>query len=852
MRNGSSNLAQALTEVNPGATPTIVDLTGGGKASVDLVGGKGAGLARLAAIGLPIPPAFAVTPQAFQRYCKFNGVSSHDHRCGRALADMDWPPELREDIERALAESGLQRFAVRSSALAEDGAHYSMAGQLDSFLDVPRDEVCRRIVQCWMSLYASRAASYWQRMDEADRRIAVVVQEQVQPEWSGVAFSMEPLSNSCDDLLIEWTHGLGDKLVAGEIVPERLVIPRGPSEIPTSVPATLRRHLPELRRHLLAAEAAFGCLIDVEWCTTNERLWMLQARPITTTQRADLVVWSNVNLVENFPNPLTPLAWSVIRKFYEAYMRGTLGLFGWREREFNEIAHLLDELTGLHHGRIYYNLTSWYGLISYFPRSEELRGFLDTYIGQQIPIHVDPDPHAPKLRRRQQSLWGSFRFFAHLLASFAGTGRALASLEARFERQRPEWRARSARARDPRELVALVDQMLEFVTEQWRGPCSADLMVMMMPGLLEMLLERWRGQGARANLPRLLQGVTVKSDEPAHLLWTIGQLLESSDGGRSTLEIADYAAARTQMPADAQALFDEFLHRFGARCYNDCSLIAPTFEERPELAWQLVRRFVSLPDRFSPDSKFALRADREALLGQLGDGLAPWRRKALRLLVRISLRAIQHREAGRLVQSLMFGELRGVLTRLGEVLAEHGALPVADDVHYCTLGDLADVARSAYPYSETLPQLLAERQARVEASAEEHAPSLFVLPAGEAWRMARHEVAVGPAGASLLHGVAVSRGKVRGRARVVRDPSREGALEPGDILVAPSTDPGWTPLFMLAGGLILERGGLLSHGAIIARELGIPALVEVRDACTLIESGASVEIDAAAGTVRIG
>jgi pyruvate,water dikinase len=246
-----------------------------------------------------------------------------------------------------------------------------------------------------------------------------------------------------------------------------------------------------------------------------------------------------------------------------------------------------------------------------------------------------------------------------------------------------------------------------------------------------------------------------------------------------------------------------------------------------------------------------LVAAREQTLTELGQRLPVWQAAAIVRLLSFSLKAIQNREAGRMQQSILFGELRGAVRRAGELLAKRGVLGSGDDVFFCTLSEIDALARNALPDHEAMPEAILRRKREHLALRERFPPSAFLLPAAEALPAPGPGASVPEAASSVLRGLTVSRGTTEGIARVVRDPSAGDTLEPGQILVASSTDPGWTPLFMLASGLILERGGMLSHGAIVAREMDIPALVGVKDACTRIKNGAQLRLDANSGVVEL-
>jgi|GEM_PF-1604481 len=834
------------------SNPTVVELGQVPPAAAALVGDKAASLARLASVGLRVPRAWAVTTAAFAQFCEYNGLrldGLDGEGARRALCTGRWPPLLREAISRAVAALPGDTLAVRSSVLADLGHRFSLAGQFESFFQVPRSDVFDCICRCWASFFSPSARVF---LGQPPAGMSVVLQEQLSPEWSGVAFSLHPVTLSLDELHLEWTRGTGIQLIRGDVIPERLALSRSAPALPEQVPASLRKHL-------LAVHAAFGGLegayqgpMDVEWCVVDDTLFWLQAWPVTTAQRDDHVLWSSANVSENFPVPLAPLAWSFLQRFYQEYIRSVLRLFGWGPKQFLAISPLLDEMMGIHQGRAHYNLTSWYRLLSCFPFGAQLASAFDGYVGLDVPVRPGPDPRASRLRRRSQGPFGTLRFLFRTVALVVWAGVWLRRLDRRLAEARAQWRRAVRAASEPRQADAAAEAMAQLVATDWRGPCAADLEVMVLTGLLAGMAERWCGRQPKDVLPTLLQGVAVSSDEPARLLWTLGHALAAGETPDAPSQPLDFQAWHAGLRPAQRAVFEDFLERYGARCYSDCNLLAPTFEEQPELVFELVRRYAGLPESFSRASRRGAVLERERLVKVLCRPLGPLRAAAFRAVHRLSLRAIQHREQGRFDQSLLFGEARGAFLQLGELLRERGALPTSADVFELTWEEARDLARGTYVYPEGLPVLLEERRRSRAAMERETLPRLFLLRAGEEFlaRPGRRSDA-GPAlSGRCLTGTAVSRGKVRGRARLVRDPTRE-MLQRGEILVATSTDPGWTPLVLLAGGIVLERGSLLSHAAIVAREFGIPGLVQVQHACQEIPDGATLVLDADAGTVVV-
>ena len=312
-----------------------------------------------------------------------------------------------------------------------------------------------------------------------------------------------------------------------------------------------------------------------------------------------------------------------------------------------------------------------------------------------------------------------------------------------------------------------------------------------------------------------------------------------------------YQELEERLGPGEQKVLEGFMQEFGGRCYHDCMLVYPTFEERPDLFWDLVRGYM-LSKRPSPDS---FRQVKEKRRGPDTDlpadikALPFWKRLLLKRVLSSARKAMQLRERGRLLQSMLFGEIRRTCLLLARHLVERGHLAEQEDIFYLHLSELRDLVDGKFQFPELIPELVALRKRALKKSERYEPPEFFLTDWAEYWKpeasVQKHS------DAAFLRGLGVSHGKARGRVRVVLDPSMGHELRRGEIMVARTTDPGWTPLFFLAGGLVLERGGMLSHGSIVAREFGIPAVVGLEGACSILRDGQEVEIDGTAGTVTL-
>jgi phosphohistidine swiveling domain-containing protein len=799
------------------------------------VGAKAARLSQLLARDFPVPEGWVLTAEAYEIFRRYNRIPAQPrpgqeaaHR--RRILAGEVPSVIVRAIDGRLLESGVSVLAVRSSARGEDGGDSSHAGQLETVLGVRPDSVPVAVKRCWASAFSDRVSAYRHRCGASGAPgPGVLIQEQIRPRVAGVLFTMDPVRRSTDELVVEWTDGLADRLVDGRIDPERIRVARSDREPLDGAPPELRSPLRRLVDLALAAERHVGRPVDVEWCLDESGIRIVQVRPITGPIDADLVPWTSVNVGENFPEPLHPLAWSVVERFYRGYMESILRTLG--HLGDPGIQRSLRTLMGVPGARLHYNLESWYGLLARAPGGEGLARLLDHYIGQDVPLRSHPAA-GQKLRRwlRMPGL------VTRGVLAIAAAGRRLDRFEREFQTARRNWR-KDVSEIGAHDLVDRIRQMMRFVERRWSPPAIADLMVLLFPGLLDVLLRR-RGDGEEeVTVVRLLGGLGVRTTEPGRLLSRLAQGIRSDDRLRARLRKGDLDGLEAALPADLRRVLGTFLERYGARGPGDCLLVAPTPEESRPLLWSLVRA--------ASDEGSGRPAAPERVRLRRGG----WRGLVLRAIVRLARVSVRLREVGRLQQSLLFGDVRRVALALGEALVRAGTLPRPEDVFLLELDELDRLVTGRFLLPGSIPDLIRARRRELVSARDTEPPTLFLHPRGATYLPPPRADAY-PASGTTLRGTATSPGTARGSARVVTDPTREGALRPGEILVARATDPGWTLLLLRAGGIVLERGGVLSHGAVIARELGIPAVVGVRDATRRLTEGETLLVDGDAGEVR--
>jgi pyruvate,water dikinase len=794
-----------------------------------LVGAKARSLQHMRQLGFHTPDGRVLIPRALDLLTR--GAPEEDIP---ALIDSaPLPPE----VSRALVEAralGPGPYIVRSSAIGEDSADASFAGQLDTIFPVDPDDLESAVRACWRSLYGERAVAYQKMRGAQLAGIAVLIQPLVQSAFSGVLFTDGVA------LTAEVCQGFGEAVVSGRVTPLRFTIDRRAADGPRPGAARVRATTDELeelplcdaRVHELARAATElerrrGVALDIEWTVDDQdRLWLLQARPVTTAKSH---LWSNANICENFPGPVTPLLYSVARAGYAQYFRSVARAMGFDEEVVRANHDAFEGVIGAHGARLYYDLTNIHALFRLAPFGDRLVEAFDLFVGAG-----DSD------RAIQRPLVDELRALAKLLAHGARAFARLPRRIERFERRVTAFADRYAPDALPHladvELAAGVEGFLEIRLRQWTDAALCDGAAMLSYGALKSLLER------------ALPGA---ADESMH-----NALLKGLDGLASAApiealyEVAELVRAHGEESIPVKAAFAEYVETWGFRGSGELMLTEPSFQERPEQLWPILRRYVDA-DVASPSERLREQAaDRLATTRDVRRQLPRAARPIFDAALKATQAAVGFRERARLKQALLYSRLRRIALVVGDRLARRGVIEARDDIFFFTYEELVHLLRGRAFFGGDAQTLVRARKEAHERLSALDLPDVFMLGEGETVSAADDDSEPLPLEPGELVGTAASSGQVSGRAAVLRGLDEADSLQPGDLLVTKQTDPGWAPLFFLIEGLVMERGGMLSHGSILAREFGIPSVVGVRDVTAQLEHGAHILVDGDAGRVR--
>lgn len=832
-------------------------------ADLATVGGKAANLGELVRAGFPVPAGFIVTTDAYSSAARDAGVDPADPAgSAERLRAHQVSPAIADAVRGAYVALGRGPVAVRSSATAEDLPTASFAGQQDTYLNVDGDEaVVDAVRRCWASLWNATAVAYRraQAIDDQGVSLAVVVQRMVPAASAGVLFTADPLTGRRRRAAIEAVGGLGERLVSGAANPDHYLVETTARHVlerrlanGTGEGVLSDADLVELAALGDRVERHFGAPQDIEFAFDQaHRLWLVQSRPITTLYPLpvhqpdadrDLRVYFSGNVFQGYFEPLTPMGIQLFRLVATAATRA----FG---------GHVADARVG--------------------------PPFL-AEAGMRLFIDVTPIMRNRLGRRVFTAMTGVGEARSSVVLSRLGSDprlalgteippRTLARIAAAINRAgiparalplllRPDrTRRRYVREMDAIARVELPPdadagarldavERLMLVTTQRLVPY---LLGTMMPVLITLGLSRLvlRGRARADELDTLTRGAPHNPTTEMDLaLWSASVTVRNDPAARDALlqqPPADLVRAyrRGALPASLQTALAGFLRAYGFRGIGEIDLGVPRWSDDPTHILGALANYVRLGDEVpAPDAQFArAQQQAEAMIATLLARLHGPRRLAARLVLRRLRQLVGSREAPKFhIIRLLMAPGRALLLSVGTDLAAQGRLETADDIFFLNLSE----ARHAVGGDDARAVVAARRAEFTRERARRHLPRVLLSDGTDA-----EALLIGPATGALV-GSPASPGTVTGVARVVRNP--HGAhLEPGEILVAPSTDPGWTPLFLTAGGLVMEMGGAMSHGAVVAREYGIPAVVGVPNATERISSGQSITVNGFAGTVDI-
>ena len=879
-------------------------------------GNKASRLHRMQKNGYPVPAWFCVSAQVHDDFLETLSNEIRDSNLTEEELFRIFKSSPATTTVTAILQAEIDRLgwaseflAVRSSGIGEDSAEYSFAGQFASFLyQKGLVQIQDSLLRCWASAHSERNIAYRRAhgLESNAIRMAVIIQKMLNSETAGVAFSRNPMrASDRDHLLISSVWGQGQGLVNGEIDADHFEVHRdslvcnariaektqvlmcsptgGLQTMAVSAdkimrPSLTQAQIEEVARTVLRLEQDFASPQDFEWAYADGQLYCLQTRPITNlppaalfnpqVNGAEATIWDNSNIIESYCGVTTPLTFTHVNRCYREVYFQFCRLMGVPENVIRNHEPMFQNMLGLIRGRIYYNLVNWYRLVFLFPGAASNKAFMETMMGVKQKLNpelsrlfdfVKNPPRYPIWRRAKLLILITYRLL-------------------RSKQQMHEFMERIDRIYDPleqtdftgkslSEQIAIYRELEESVLKRWTAPIVGDTRCMLAFGILKKLSDKWFGT-ANASLQNdlLCGGGDLKSTEPTQFLMKIAEAVDLGPNDLRTRFLERNAnnvwkSLQAGFAPGIYSLFREFLGRYGFRCVNELKLEAPDLHDDPSGIIAMVQNYVRMKNYSVQDLESREAAIRHRAEEKLRATLPPLKRWIYQRILGWTRQALRDRELLRFARTRTFGVTRRLFRGIGANFVRLGILKEQGDIFYLTLDEIISFQEGRTVLTD-FKTLVAIRRQEFIAYANTPAPPDRFLTQGAVGSSLAHpnllienDLLIADSrvdqDASVFRGIPCSPGIAEGTIRVAHSFHEAQELN-GDILVTEHADPGWVPLFPTCSGLVIERGSLLSHSAVVARELGIPTIVGVGGKPTQrLKTGQRLRMDAGKGEAKV-
>ncbi len=891
------------------------------RGDINLVGSKGANLGEMTKANFPIPPGFCITVLAYQHFiqsvkislglefilkeCDFEEVDNLRDKAERIrelIVSNSLPLEIKEAIRSAYRELETNTedkvlVVVRSSSSVEDLSQASFAGQYDTFLNVwGEEELLLSVKRCWASLWTERAIAYRYKhnLDHLKMLSAVVVQQMIPSEVSGVIFTANPLNNRLDEIVIDASWGLGEAIVSGKVTPDNYILDKKRMRIKSKlvnskevmtvgvsrgdilnvgVPRNKRKKQALANIEILwlaqlatEVEEYYGTPLDIEWGYYDGEFYILQARPITTLKVAeerdtddelkieekeekiestsgaeeDRTIWTNSNVGEALPGVMTPFSWSFISvKLFESNMKRGFEVMGIKKPD--------DPLVSNINGRLYINLTAVMSVFSQIPGlSPEVMLKIG---GGPVPKDID---FPVKISSRLGFLCRLPLTIPRLIYMAINLPNKAQMIAPCLKEELRKFKLDLSQL-PPIALLDMMDRLMQIITDIGRVMLSCASNSVIFYGILSVITERW-GHNEEGTLHnKLITGLSdLKSAQPAIELWKLSrEAMRSYKVMDIILSGNDKDIIPSLEKSEEGIKFLKkcrgFLNEYGHRAIAEMELMNPRWREDPGFIFAILRNYLYSKEEADPlNFERRQREERIKTTRKLRKKL-PWiKRKIFDIILRETQRYARLREYTRFYLVLCIEPVRSMVLEIGRRLVQKEVIDRVEDIFFLSYEEIIELLKNDLQMDGIIAEI-EERRKEYEYNLNLPPPPDVIIgkydPTSSEIEVEEEE--------GILEGLGSSFGKATGRARVILDPIKASELREGEILITPATDAGWTPLFAIAKAIVSDIGGPLSHSSVVAREYGIPAVVNVKRGTKVIKTGDIITVDGDRGRVYI-
>ena len=828
----------------------------------ELMGGKGTALAKLGQVIDNIPKWFAVSYLGFD------------------MQKKEILEEATEEIKIKLKEFPNDTyFAIRSSATNEDSKENSFAGQFDTFLYVKKENVISKVKQVYMSAFSERIESYRKENQIKETSIpSVIIQKMINSEKSGVAFGANPITSNVKETIISAVYGLGSGLVDGtanadtyiiedekinkEIVKKNIMhILKKDKIIEKPIIGNLvtqqvlnDNEIFKVKELVEKANNYFGRFQDIEWAFEGENIYLLQSRPITTLGKKDnetskINVFDNSNIVESYGGITTPLTFSFIRMVYENVYIELCKIFNVPQEKIEMNSSVFKNMLAIIEGRVYYNLYGWYAILSMFPGISNNKKFMEQMMGvkESLPDDLFPVPQA--------TLKDKIGLINTGYGILKGFFKIRKMTDKFYKRLNNALEDKKINTMDLYDLHDYYYELERQLLHKWDAPLVNDFLAMIFYGQLKKKCnEIFKEQGDLIHNDLLCTEGGIISAEPAKRIKEMAEMIKENKEIIELLDNEDILYVTKKLPQykELNKKINEYLEKFSDRCLQELKLETETLKDNPASLYHSIATLAKRMKKSKIENS-NIELSRKKAEKKIKEKLKykPITKAKFLFLLKQARYTVKNRENLRFERTRLFGRVREIFLRIGMILTSMNVIEEKRDIFYLEVDEILYFI-DGKSTTKNLKELIAIRKSQYEKYTNVNPDERFytngAVNIGNSFKRQR-ETRKNDEETIELKGIGASPGKITGIARVIKEP-QNAKIEQGEILVAEFTDPGWIMLFPASSGILVERGSLLSHSAIVSRELGIPAVVGITGLLDNIKTGDKIELDGTTGIVR--
>lgn len=851
------------------------------------VGGKADHLFRLKELNNLVPKFVVIPHMVLSNLLPKEVLLKNGETIIKFIEQIDISADFIEQIATKFPENNY--WAVRSSAVDEDGLEHSFAGQFESYLYVSKDKLATSIKKVWASLFSIRVDQYI-KINNLHHQpgIAVIIQEMVDAEASGVAFGINPVSGNQEEKYINAVYGCGEGLVSGNLNADVYTISNrkihssivakthkmildpvngGLTEtkvplVQQTMPVLSEDNIFKIEKILDELAKVLGTYQDIEFAIKDGQIYLLQTRPVTSfyenrEKTGEYIVWDNSNIIESYPGVTTPLTFSFISQSYETAYKLFAGYMGISRSVIKNNERVFANTLGLINGRVYYNLKSWYHMLAMGPGYSINARYMEIMMGVKERFDIPKNYRLSK----SKAWFGILKMIVGMFVRYLALPRKRRQFIKLLNVTIEDYKKINFNERSADDLMKLYLHFEKTLLNEWKAPLLNDFFAMIGYGVLQKRCIKYGISFLNPNIHNdLLCGSNdIISTQPIHrtieLATVIGnntvlQKLFSEENETTIWKML--AESKLIELIELKAKIDEYIYDFGERCIGELKLESISYTQQPSRFIKVLKSYVDAGISVSSTTgniEETLRRNAEQIVDSSLKN--KWiKKRRLKNSISMTRTLVSGRENLRYERTRAFGMVRAMFVAMGNRFIKDQIIEDARDIFYLTKSEIFAFIEGT-SITQNLRDLIRIRKNEFDNYHKQKPPSERFATYGTVYHGNDfYNTSKIENNDSILKGIGCCPGIVRGKVQVILDPTQAICLN-GDILVTSSTDPGWVILFPGASGIITERGSVLSHSAIVSREMGKPCIVNVPGLIKILKTGDEIQMNGSTGLINI-